>query len=88
MKILRLLNSKYFSIVIIFLFFPMYSNADDEPIDIWSLDREKLEDTSPNNILNNKIEDNTKIPETNIYKTQSQKKLTQLNLIKILILKI
>ena len=88
MKILRLLNSKYFSIVIIFLFFPMYSNADDEPIDIWSLDREKLEDTSPNNILNNKIEDNTKIPETNIYKTQSQKKLTQFKLIKILILKI
>ena len=42
MKILRLLNKNYFSIIFI-LFFGYYSYAEEQPVDIWNIDKKKLE---------------------------------------------
>ena len=39
MKILKLLNKKYFSIVFI-LFFSLTSFAEDQPVDIWNIEKE------------------------------------------------
>ena len=41
MKILRLLNKKYLSIILIVFFIGSYSQAEDEPIDIWNIDKKK-----------------------------------------------
>ena len=46
MKILKLLNKKYFSIIIIFLFHLLMSIAEDQPIDIWNIDKKAIETTS------------------------------------------
>ena len=74
MKILKLLNRKNFSIVLIFfLSFSVY--AEDQPVDIWNIDKEKIEDNSSSNEI--VINDNTDLKtdtEFNIYNLQSQKK--------------
>ena len=47
MKILKLLNKKYLSIFIIFvLSFPLNLTADDEPVDIWKLEKKVEQDPS------------------------------------------
>jgi len=38
MKILKLLNKKYFSIIIFFLF-GFNSFAEEKPVDIWNIDK-------------------------------------------------
>ena len=38
MRILRLLNKKKLSIILIFLLFGLHVNAED-PVDIWNLDK-------------------------------------------------
>ena len=79
MKILKLLNRKNFSIVLIFfLSFSVY--AEDQPVDIWNIDKEKIEDNSSSNEI--VINDNTDLKtdtEFNIYNLQSQKKIIQYN---------
>ena len=54
MKILKLLNRKYLSIIIIFLFIGFKCYSEDQPVDIWNIDKEKLEQSSENNIINSK----------------------------------
>ena len=59
MKILRLLNKKYFSILIILsLSFSFNLNAEDEPVDIWSLEKEEEQNSS---ILINENDDSSEI---------------------------
>ena len=41
MKILKLLNRKYLSIILIF-FISFNTQAEDKPIDIWNIDKKKL----------------------------------------------
>ena len=42
MKILKLLNKKYFLILIIFIFlFSLNLRAEDEPVDIWDLEKKQ-----------------------------------------------
>ncbi len=80
MKILKLLNRKNFSIVLIFfLSFSVY--AEDQPVDIWNIDKEKIEDNSSSNEI--VIKDNTDLKtdtEFNIYNLQSQKKNNSIQL--------
>ena len=80
MKILKLLNRKNFSIVLIFfLSFSVY--AEDQPVDIWNIDKEKIEDNSSSNEI--VINDNTDLKtdtEFNIYNLQSQKKNNSIQL--------
>jgi len=43
MKISKLLNKKYFSIILILLF-GMSASAEDKPVDIWNLDKKEFEE--------------------------------------------
>ncbi len=71
MKILKLLNSNYLSILIIAFFLSFSVHAEDEPIDIWNLDQKKLEGAKPINETENTNEQIT----TSIYDLQSQKEI-------------
>ena len=44
MKILKLLNNKYLSILLIFFLLGFNAKAEDEPIDIWSIDKNDVEE--------------------------------------------
>ena len=43
MRILKLLNKNF---LIIFIFFSFYSYAEEEPVDIWNIDKENIEQNS------------------------------------------
>ena len=73
MRILKLLNRKYLSIVIVFLFLSLNSVAEDQPIDIWNIDKNKIEIESENISSTEKIE---AVEQSNIYKMQTDKKKT------------
>ena len=75
MKILKLLNKNYLSIVIIFLILCSSINAENQPADIWNInDTEKEKNTidETSNIENN----DKKITESDIYNMQSQNSQT------------
>ena len=46
MKILKLLNKTYLSILIIFFFSIVNSFSENEPVDIWNIDKEQLKENS------------------------------------------
>ena len=73
MRILRLLNKKNFLIIII-LFFSLNAFAEDQPVDIWNLEKENIEEKkiSEETVINNDSEQITN-SETSIYDMQSQK---------------
>ena len=56
MKILKLLNKKNLSIIIIFLLSSLPSFSEDKPIDIWNIEKEKIENISETKNLNEKKE--------------------------------
>ena len=51
MKILRLLN-KNFYFILLYLFLGLNSLAEDQPADIWNIDKKSLESTTQSNELN------------------------------------
>ena len=71
MRILKLLNKKYLSIIIIFLLFGFNAHTAD-PVDIWKLEKKKS--TEENTVSENFEEDD--IPQNSIYEMQSQKKVS------------
>ena len=75
MKILKLLNKKYLSIII-FLLIPLNSFAEDEPIDIWNIDK-KIETSTE---INTPVEEVEEISETSIYNAQVDKNLDTIKL--------
>ena len=73
MKILRLLNKKIFSIILISSI-SLVAYAEDQPVDIWNIDNEKIDE---NFSLNKNIENNQSDSEKNnfdIYSLQSKNK--------------
>ena len=73
MKILKLLNRKYLSIIIIFLisFSFSYSYSEDKPVDIWNVnDNENSEEQNKKDVSN--VENENKKTESDIYNMQSQ----------------
>ena len=81
MKILRSLNNK--RIIIFFFIFLLNSNsiAEDQPIDIWNIDKKKVEENQSSE--KNIIEENDskkKMFESDIYKMQSDKKNNKIEL--------
>ena len=50
MKILKLLNKKNLSIVIISLLLPLFSTAEEKPVDIWNIDKQETETISEENL--------------------------------------
>jgi len=71
MKILRLLNKKNLSIIIIYLLSFISVIAEDKPVDIWNIDKTEIEDTIEKNSSAEKIE---VISESSIYDMQADKK--------------
>ena len=73
MKILKLLNKKNLSIIIIYLLSSLSAIAEDEPIDIWNIDSKEIEPTSEIGSSDEKI--NIKIKsESSIYEMQTDNK--------------
>ena len=80
MKILRLLN-KNFYFILLYLFLGFNSLAEDQPADIWNIDKKSLESTTQNNDLNLEKEIQLqKKKDVGIYNMQSQKKNNSIEL--------
>ncbi len=80
MRILRSLNKKYFFLIFLF-FFIGNSNAEDEPVDIWNVDKNKIQSNDFNSNLNEKTNDSLTIKsESTIFNMQSDKKISSINL--------
>ena len=70
MKILKLLNKKNLSIIIISLLLPLFSTAEEKPVDIWNIDKQETETISEENLSSGNSE---KKFQSNIYKMQVDK---------------
>ena len=77
MKILKLLSNKKLSIISIFLLSFFSAIADDTPIDIWNIDKKKLEITIDDNTSVEKIK---KVSESGVYENQSDKNIDSIKL--------
>ena len=72
MKILRLLN-KNFYFILLYLFLGLNSLAEDQPADIWNVDKKSIENSAQINELNSEREiKSKKKKEMSIYDMQSQ----------------
>ena len=71
MKILKLLNNKNLSIIIISLLLSISSIAEEKPVDIWNLDKKETQNISEENLS---VEKNEETSKSSIYKMQSDKK--------------
>ena len=76
MRILKLLNNKYLSIIF-FLIFSSAAMADEKPVDIWNIDKKKIEEISSSD-NNSKKDKNEKKLDNNIYSTQPIKQLKEI----------
>ncbi len=70
MKILKLLNNKNLSIIIISILLSFSSIAEEKPVDIWNLDKKETQNISEENLS---VEKNKEISQSSIYKMQSDK---------------
>ena len=77
MKILKLLNKKNLSIIIISLFPTFSTIAEDKPVDIWNIDRKEVENSVKENISEEKINETS---ESSIYKMQVDKNVDSIQL--------
>jgi hypothetical protein len=77
MKILKLLNKKYLSIIIISLLLPPSSIAEDKPVDIWNIDKKEIEASNEDNTIIKKTDE---INKSSIYQTQSNKNVNSIQL--------
>ena len=71
MKILKLLNKNYLSIIIIYLLSSFSLIAEDKPIDIWNIDKKETEDVIEQDSSAEKLE---VISENSIFDMQADKK--------------
>ena len=70
MKILKLLNKRNLSIIIVYLISTFSVNAEDKPIDIWNIDKKEINTPIEESTTVEKVEE---INESNIYQMQSNK---------------
>ena len=77
MKILRLLNKNYLSIITILIISISSIYAEEQPVDIWNIDKKESKENMENETLINKSE-KINLPENDIYKMQSKKKIDEI----------
>ena len=77
MKILKLLNRKNLSIIIISLLLSFSSIAEDKPVDIWNIEKEEVEISIEENTSVEKINE---ISESSIYEKQTDKNVNSIKL--------
>ncbi len=75
MKILKLLNSNYLSILIIIFFCTVNASGEDKPIDIWNIDQTKIDEANSNINSNNIETTGEQKTQSSIYDLQSQKEI-------------
>ena len=73
MKILKLLNRKNLSITLIFFFISLNTQAEEQPIDIWNIDKERTEEISVVNNPKKETNSSDQILKSSIYEMQSYK---------------
>ena len=74
MKILRLLNKKYFSITTIFLFMIVNSFSENQPVDIWNIDKNETQENLKNKELKSDSEINLKKNSIDVFNMQNDTK--------------
>ncbi len=74
MKILKLLNKKSLSIIFVIFFYTTFVQSEEKPVDIWNIDKDKIEQSIDKVILLPEMEDNDENKESSIYEMQTQKK--------------
>ena len=77
MKILRLLNKNYLSIITILMILISSLYAEEQPVDIWNIDKKESKENMENESLINKSE-KINLQENDIYKMQSKKKIDEI----------
>jgi hypothetical protein len=74
MKTLKLLNKKYLSIIVTF-FFCLNVQAEEQPIDIWNIDKKKSQDVTTIESSNTKQNTTQQTTQSSIYEMQSQNQI-------------
>jgi len=77
MKILKLLNKKFFSILIFYFLSGITTYAEDKPVDIWNLEKKDKDILEETNISG---QNQNNISETSIYDMLSNKKIDPIKL--------
>ena len=72
MKILKLLNKTYLSILIIFFFSIVNSFSQDEPVDIWNIDKEQIQENSENKELISITESELETEKIDVFNMQTK----------------
>ena len=70
MKILKLLNKTYLSILIIFFLLIVNSFSENEPVDIWNIDKEQTQENSNNKELISITESDFETEKIDVFKMQ------------------
>ena len=80
MKILRLLNKKNFLVIFIF-FLSLFASAEDQPVDIWNIEKKETKEISQSedSIIQSETDLNTN-SDTDIFSMQSLKKTDTIKL--------
>ena len=77
MKILKLLNKRYFSILIFYLLSATNTFAEDKPVDIWNLEKKETDIVVETNISD---QNQNNSAGNSIYDMQSNKKIDPIKL--------
>ena len=72
MKILKLLNKIYLSILIILFFLMVNSFSENEPVDIWNIDKEQIQENSENNELISITESEIETEKIDVFNMQTK----------------
>ena len=74
MKILKLLNKTFLSILIIFSFSIANSFSENEPVDIWNIDKEQIKENSENKELISITESELETEKIDVFNMQTKKR--------------
>ena len=72
MKILKLLNKTYLSILVILFFSTVNSFSENEPVDIWNIDKEQLQENSENKELISITENELESEKIDVFSLQTK----------------
>ena len=72
MKILKLLNKTFLSILIIFSFSIVNSFSENEPVDIWNIDKEQIQENSENKELISITESELETEKIDVFNMQTK----------------
>ena len=79
MRILKLLSKRILQILFV-LSFSLSLSAEEQPVDIWNIEKEKVNLETSDQTINNDLNENQNISESDIYKMQSQNQNNEIEL--------